>query len=102
MPLRRRYDELLARQLGTGPSGFVRAGAALGARVAKEVLAWRQNDHWTDPFLPYVEPLLPGRWQPTPPNNPSPDIHPSPGRRADGAGAPTQYLAIPPPLTSEQ
>ena len=65
------YDRLLARQLGRRPSEFVKAGAAIGAQVAKEVLAWRQNDHWTDPFLPYVEPLLPGRWQPTPPNNPA-------------------------------
>ena len=56
------YDAALARQLGTKPSGFVRRGAALGARVAEEILAWRQNDGWVvSPFPPYSEPLLPGR-----------------------------------------
>ena len=59
------YDAALARQLGPKPSDFVRRGAAIGARVAKEVLAWRQNDGWIVTGLPpYVEPLLPGRWQP--------------------------------------
>ena len=53
-------------QLGTHPSGFVRLGAAIGAQVAKEILAWRQNDGWVvTPFPPYSEPPLPGRWQPT-------------------------------------
>ena len=40
------YDAALARQLGSKPSDFVRRGAAVGARVATEVLAWRQNDGW--------------------------------------------------------
>ena len=104
MPLgRSTYDQLLARQLGTRPSGFVKAGAAVGAQVAKEVLAWRQNDHWTDPFLPYVEPLLPGRWQPTPPNNPSPIFTHLQGAAPMALVSPTQFLSVPPPsLTSEQ
>jgi hypothetical protein len=62
------YDEALAADLGSRPSGFVRRGAAIGAQVAKEILEWRQNDGWVVPaFPPYEEPLLPGRWQPTPP-----------------------------------
>jgi hypothetical protein len=64
------YDEALAAELGGSPSGFVRRGAEIGARVAKEILAWRENDGWIVPaFPPYSEPLLPGRWQPTPPAN---------------------------------
>ena len=64
----RRSSSSSARRL---PS-FERRGAAVGARVAKEVLAWRQNDGWIVTGLPpYFEPLLPGRWQPTPPNNPA-------------------------------
>ena len=64
------YDEALAADLGDHPSGFVRRGAGIGAHVAKEILAWRQNDGWVvSAFPPYAEPPLPGRWQPTPPAN---------------------------------
>ena len=70
------YDAALARQLGDHPSGFVQRGAAVGARVAKEVLAWRQNDGWVvSPFPPYAEPPLPGRWQPTPPSQRERGLH---------------------------
>lgn len=63
------YDALLQQQLGSGAPGFEKHGAAIGARVAAEVLAWRQNDGWiVSAFPPYSEPLLPGRWQPTLPN----------------------------------
>jgi hypothetical protein len=62
------YDEALAADLGDHPSGFVRRGAQIGAHVAMEILAWRQDDGWIVPaFPPYAEPPLPGRWQPTPP-----------------------------------
>jgi hypothetical protein len=64
------YDEALAADLGDHPSDFVRRGAEIGAQVAREILVWRQNDGWIVPaFPPYSEPLLPGRWQPTPPAN---------------------------------
>jgi hypothetical protein len=59
------YDAVLAQDIGTSPPGFVRRGAAIGASVAKQVLAWRQSDRWVVPaFPPYSEPLLPGRWDP--------------------------------------
>ena len=64
------YDEALAADLGDRPNGSVRRGAEIGAHVAREILAWRQNDGWIVPaFPPYAEPPLPGRWQPTPPAN---------------------------------
>ena len=60
------YDTALANRIGSDPSGFVRNGLEVGARVAAEVLAWRQNDGWVvSPFPPYSEPPLPGRWQRT-------------------------------------
>jgi hypothetical protein len=96
------YDAALARQLGTHPSGFARRGAGIGARVAQEVLLWRQNDGWVvSPFPPYSEPPLPGRYQPTPPNNPTPAFthlqHAAPMALLTA----TQYLPPPPPsLTS--
>jgi hypothetical protein len=64
------YDAALTADLGDRPSGFVRRGAEIGAAVAREILAWRQDDGWVVPaFPPYAEPPLPGRWQPTPPAN---------------------------------
>src|SRR5918993_857278 len=54
-----------------GAQPGVHRGLRRGARVAKEILAWRQNDGWVVATQPaYVQPPLPGRWQPTPPNNP--------------------------------
>src|SRR4051812_47780118 len=48
------YDALLQQQLGAGAPGFERHGAAIGARVAAEILAWRQNDGWiVSSFPPY-------------------------------------------------
>ena len=96
------YDAALARQLGTHPSGFVRRGAALGARVAEEILAWRQNDGWVvSPFPAYSEPLLPGRWQPTPPNNPTAAFTHLQNAAPMALLTATQYLPPPPPsLTS--
>jgi hypothetical protein len=102
-PAKATYDALLAQQLGNRPTGFDRQGAKVGARVAAEVLAWRQNDGWIVPTFPaYSEPPLPGRWQPTPPtNSPATFTH-----LRDAAPlamvSPTHFLPPPPPaLTSE-
>ena len=96
------YSAALARQLGDRPSGFVQRGAAVGARVAKDVLAWRQNDGWVvSPFPPYAEPPLPGRWQPTPPANANAAFTHVLSAAPMALLTPTQYLPAPPPsLTS--
>ena len=98
------YGAALERQLGPNPSEYVRRGAAVGARVAKEVLAWRQNDGWIVTGLPpYVEPMLPGRWRPTPPNNPAATFTHLQNAAPMALLSPTQYLPVPPPsLTSER
>ena len=98
------YDALLARQLGTDQSGYVRRGAALGARVARQILAWRQTDGWVvSPFPAYAEPLLPGRWQSTPPNNPVATFTHLQNAAPLALLSATQYLPPPPPsLTSER
>ena len=98
------YDAALARQLGQNPSGFVRRGAALGARVAKAILQWRQNDGWVvSPFPAYSEPPVPGRWQPTPPNHPVATFTHLQKAAPMALLTPTQYLPPPPPsLTSER
>lgn len=96
------YDAALAANLGQRPSGFVRRGAEIGARVAAEVIAWRQNDGWVVPSFPaYSEPLLPGRWQPTPPANGAAVFTHVLSAAPMAALSPTHFLPPPPPsLTS--
>jgi len=96
------YDATLAANLGDSPSGFVRRGAEIGARVAKEILAWRQNDGWiVSPFPPYSEPLLPGRWQPTPPASAAATFTHLQHAAPMAVLSATQFLPSPPPsLTS--
>jgi hypothetical protein len=93
------YDEALAADLGDRPSGFVRRGAEIGAHVAKEILAWREDDGWiVSAFPPYTEPPLPGRWQPTPPANAAATFtHLQPAAPMALLSA-TQALPPPPPL----
>jgi hypothetical protein len=98
------YDAALTDDLGKHPSGFVRHGADIGARVAKEILAWRQDDGWVvAPFPPYAEPPLPGRWQPTPPANASAAFTHLQYAAPMALLSATQALPSPPPsLTSAQ
>jgi len=96
------YDAALAADLGHRPSVFVRRGAEIGARVAKEILEWRQNDGWVvSPFPPYSEPPLPGRWQPTPPANAAAAFTHLQQAAPMALVSATQVLPLPPPsLTS--
>jgi hypothetical protein len=99
------YDAALARQLGNRPSSFVRRGAAVGARVAKEILAWRQNDGWIVSPLPPppVEPPFPGRYQRTAPNFPTPTFTHLQNAAPMALLTSTQFLPPPPPMiTSER
>lgn len=98
------YDALLARHLGDRPTGFEWRGAAVGGRVAREILTWRQQDGWVVATQPaYSEPLLPGRWRPTPPNNPVAAFTHVRNAMPMALLTGTQYLPPPPPaLTSER
>jgi hypothetical protein len=98
------YDAALASRIGSNPSGFVRRGAAAGAKVAAEILEWRQSDGWVvSPFPPYSEPPLPGRWQKTPPANANPAFTHLQYAAPLALLTSTQYLPPPPPsLTSPQ
>jgi hypothetical protein len=93
------YDALLRQQLGDGPQGFERLGTTVGARVAAAVLAWRQNDGWlVSPFPAYSEPLLPGRWQPTPPASaPATFTHVGQAKPLAMVSS-THFLPVPPPI----
>jgi hypothetical protein len=93
------YDALLEQQLGSGAPGFERHGAEIGARVAADILAWRQHDGWiVSPFPPYSEPLLPGRWQPTAPNFPAPTFTQVQQAAPLAMIASTQFLPVRPPI----
>ena len=96
------YDALLASHIGANPSGFTRHGAAIGARVAAEILAWRQDDGWlVQPIPAYSEPPLAGRWQPTPPGNAPAAFTQVMTATPLALLTPTQLLPPPPPsLTS--
>jgi hypothetical protein len=93
------YDAALARQLGSRPSDHTRRGAGIGARVAKEILAWRQADGWIVSGLPPYEELdLPGRYRKTPPNNPAAAFMHLQNAIPMALLTSTQYLPPPPPL----
>ena len=96
------YDALLQRQLGDKPTGFERLGAQTGAQVAAAILAWRKNDRWiVSSFPPYSQPLLPGRWQPTPPANGAATFTHVQQAAPLAMVSSTQFLPVPPPtLTS--
>jgi len=92
------YDAALAAHFSGRPAGFARRGAEVGARVAAEILAWRQNDGWVvSQFPPYSEPALPGRWQPTPPANAAAAFTHVLQAAPMAALSPTQFLPPPPP-----
>jgi len=93
------YDALLQQQLGKAPKGFQRLGVTVGARVAAAVLAWRQNDGWIVPSFPaYAEPLLPGRWQPTPPANAAASFTHAGQAKPLAMVSSTHFLPAPPPI----
>ena len=92
------YDAALAQRLGTHQSAFVRHGAAVGAVVAEQILAWRQNDGWSDPQPAYVLPPFPGLWQSTPPNFPVAVLTHAGSVMPFALVTPTQFLPPPPPL----
>jgi hypothetical protein len=92
------YDDALAAHFRGRPGGFARRGAEVGARVAAEILAWRQNDGWVvSQFPPYSEPPLPGRWQPTPPGNAAAAFTHVLEAAPMAALSSTQFLPPPPP-----
>ncbi len=98
------YDALLAGQLGTRPSGFVRRGAAVGARVAREILEWRQQDGWvlSSPAPAYTLPELPGLWRPTPPGNAAAAFSHLQFAAPMALVSATQFLPPPPPAVTTE
>lgn len=97
------YDAALAERLATIDPGPARQGIRVGKAVARRILEWRQEDGWETPPPPYVLPLLPGLWQPTPPGFAAAGFTQFPEVKPFALLTSTQYLpARPPTLTSEE
>jgi hypothetical protein len=97
------FDDALAAQLAGLPPAPARQGRRVGRRVAKAILAWRQDDGWAAPLPAYVLPLFPGLWQPTPPAFSVALFTQYPNVVPFALLTSTQYLPPPPPpLTSER
>lgn len=95
------FDAALRARLATIPPWRAAAGAAVGRKVASNIIAWRANDGTSAPNPPFVLPALPGLWQPT---SATPAQFVNVGDFVPFALiTPTQYLPDPPPtLTSER
>jgi hypothetical protein len=93
------YDAALAARLGH-VSWRRQSSVAIGTVVARDILAWRQNDGWAATPPPFVLPPFPGLWQPAPGAaifTQYPQVTPF------GLLTGTQYFPPPPPtLTSER
>jgi hypothetical protein len=97
------YDAELADSLSDVP--FYRAfqGIRVGRIVAERMLAARAADGWNVPPPPYVLPLTPGNWQPTPPPNAAAAFTHYPSVLPFALTSNTQFMPPPPPaLTSER
>jgi membrane-associated phospholipid phosphatase len=97
------YDAELAETVAGVSPGRAAQGARVGKKVAEEILAWRQNDGWTTAGPAYLPPLIPGWWQPTPPNLPAAGFTNVPAVTPFALLTATQFTVPPPPfLTSAQ
>ena len=65
-------EAALAASLAGIPAAAALEGSRVGAEVARATLALRANDGWNQTPPPYVLPILPGYWRPTPPANAPP------------------------------
>jgi len=80
-----------------------RQGIRVGQAVASRLLAHRANDGWNATPPPYVLPLTPGNWQPTPPAFPAAGFTHYPAVLPFAITSNTQFSPNPPPtLTSTE
>jgi hypothetical protein len=70
------FDDALAQDLADIPPGLARQGVAVGAEVARQILALRANDG-ASAIVTYTPPNTdPGQWQPTAPDfSPAANAH---------------------------
>jgi hypothetical protein len=97
------FDAQLQLSLEGIPPGRARNGIAVGQDVAEQILAWRSRDGWDAVPPPYVLPMQPGLWQPTPPAfSPAAFTH-FPNVTPFATTSSAQFRPPPPPeLTSDE
>jgi hypothetical protein len=97
------YDAELADSLAGIEETSKQQGIRVGQSVAAHLLAARANDGWNVTPPPYVLPLTPGNWQPTPPNFPTAGFTQFPAVVPFAIGSSTRFAPNPPPaLTSAE
>ncbi|MBA4121296.1 MAG: phosphatase PAP2 family protein [Acidobacteria bacterium] len=97
------YDAELADSLAGIEETSKQQGIRVGQSVAAHLLAARANDGWNVTPPPYVLPLTPGNWQPTPPNFPTAGFTQFPAVIPFAIGSSTRFAPNPPPaLTSAE
>ncbi len=97
------FDTELANSLIGIPTNRVKQGMAVGEIVATRMLALRANDGWNVTPPPYILPMTPGNWQPTPPNLPTAGFTQFPAVLPFAIGSPSRFTPNPPPtMTSEE
>jgi hypothetical protein len=97
------YDAELAASLAGIEETSKQQGIRVGQSVAAHMLAARANDGWNVTPPPYVLPLTPGNWQPTPPNFPTAGFTQFPAVIPFAIGSSTRFAPNPPPaLTSAE
>ncbi len=78
-------------------------GRSIGRTVAQRMLANRANDGWMIAPPPFILPMTPGNWQPTPPASAAATFTQFPNVTPFALTQATQFLPAPPPaLTSAE
>jgi hypothetical protein len=97
------YDAELSISIIAIPRNRAQQGITVGERVAAAMIALRTNDGWDVTPPPFVLPLTPGNWQPTPPNFPAPAFTQYPAVLPFAIGSSSRFSPNPPPaLTSDE
>jgi hypothetical protein len=97
------YDGELEASLHGISGNRARQGIRVGKIAAERMLAARAHDGWNAPPPPYVLPLTPGNWQPTPPANAAATFTHYPDVTPFALTSNFQFMPPPPPaLTSER
>lgn len=97
------FDAELTNSLNEIPRNRAQQGIKVGEIVAKALLAARANDGWGVTPPPYVLPLTPGNWQPTPPAFPAAGFTHFSAVLPFAIGSSSRFAPNPPPtLTSEE